>query len=111
MIASLAIGTALMWPSDMSGYQPIGFVCSAAGSLVVLMTFRAGLIGVLISNFCLGVWMNFPVTANSAAPHFGTGIVGIVIIGALAAYGAFTSARASSASVLRPDLAGQRALV
>ena len=95
MIASLALGTALMWPSDMSGYQAIGFACSAAGTLVVLMTFRAGLIGVLISNFCLGVWMNFPVTANSDAPHFGTGLVGIFIIGAIAAYGAFTSSRAA----------------
>jgi serine/threonine-protein kinase len=108
-IAMLAIGTALIWPSGMSGYQPIGLACSAAGALVTLMTLRAGLVGVLTLYFCLGVWLNFPVTANSDAPHFGTGIVGILIIGALAAYGAFTSARASSASVLRPDLAGQRA--
>ena len=94
-IAILAIGTALMWPSAMSGYQSIGLACSAAGTLVTLMTLRAGLVGVLTLNFCLGIWMNFPVTANSGAPHFGTGLVGILVIAALGTYGAFMTARAS----------------
>jgi hypothetical protein len=69
------------------------------------MTLRAGLVGVLALNFCLGIWMNFPVTASSDAPHFGTGLVGVFIIGALAAYGAFTS---SSALRRRPLSTGSR---
>ena len=105
MIALLAIATALMWPSGMSGYQPIGLACSAAGALVVLMTLRAGLVGVLTLFFCMGVWINFPVTANSDAPHFGIGLAGILIIASVGAYGAITSSRISS-SGLRPELAG-----
>ena len=57
-------------------YQAIGFACSAAGTVVTLITLRAGLVGVLV---------------------------------ALAAYGAFTSSRVSSASEARPNLVGQRA--
>ena len=77
----------------------------------MLMTLRSGLVGVLALNFCLGIWMNFPVTANSDAPHFGTGLVGVFIIGALAAYGAFTSSQPPLHPHLRPDLAEQRALM
>ena len=74
------------------------------------MTLRAGLVGVMVLYFCLGVWMNFPVTANTEAPHFSTGLLGVLIIAAMGTYGALTSSRASLASVSRPDLAGQRAL-
>jgi len=37
--------------------------------------------------------MNFPVTANVSAPHFGSGLVAVFAIAGLAAFGAWNAAR------------------
>jgi hypothetical protein len=50
-------------------------------------------VGVLAIGFCLQVWMNFPVTGNLGAPHFGIGLVGTLAIAALAIYGALAASR------------------
>lgn len=63
---------------------------------MALLTLRAGLVGVLTLYFCLGLWMNLPVTANPNAPHFGIGLAGVLMIVAVGPYGALTSSRVFS---------------
>jgi len=95
----------LAWPASLSGYHPIGLGCSLLGTVVVLWTMRAGLVGTLALIFCLTLWLNFPVTANADAPHFGIGLVAVLLIAALGTYGAIMSTRPSFAAVVRRDLA------
>jgi serine/threonine-protein kinase len=97
VIAMIPIGTMLGWPASLSGYDSIALACSAAGVVVGLWTLRAGLVGAVALFFCLNLWMDFPVTADVDAPHFGTGLVAVLIIAALGAYGAFMTSRASLA--------------
>jgi hypothetical protein len=54
---------------------------------------RFGLVGIVVFFLCFNLWLNFPVTAKLDAPYFGAGLVGVLAIAALAAYGAFTASR------------------
>jgi len=63
------------------------------GTLALVWALRVGLLAALALWSCVVLWMNFPVTARIDAPHFGIGLVAVLSIAALGAYGAFTAAR------------------
>jgi len=88
----LALSTLLLWPAQFSGFSAIGIACTVPGVIAMLWAVRIGLVCFLALWFCLGVWMNFPVTTRLDAPHFGIGLAGVLIIAGVAAYGAFTAA-------------------
>jgi serine/threonine-protein kinase len=92
---SVLLISVLTFPTGLAGFNPIGLGFAAAGAALIIVALRFGLLGVLALWFSLGLWMNFPVTARLDVPHFGTGLVAVLLIAALAAYGAFTAARAA----------------
>ena len=91
-VALLAV-TLLGWPVGMSGLTPISVGCSLAGALALVWSLRRGVVQLISLLFCATLWTSFPITANTDAPHFGTGLLAVVIIVGLAAWGGFTAAR------------------
>jgi serine/threonine-protein kinase len=80
-------------PVTQSQFSAVGIACGLGTALVYLSVLRFGLAGTLALLLCSSFWLNFPVTAKVDAPHFGAGLVGVLAIAALAAYGAFTASR------------------
>ena len=66
------------------------------------------MVGTLVLFFCLILSITFPVTANTA-PHFGAGLVAVLLIAGLATFGAVTASRGAFAAVSGSDLAAHRA--
>jgi serine/threonine-protein kinase len=96
----------LAWPAQLSGLSPFAIASTLLGTLALVWAFRFGLVGALALWFCLNLWMNFPVTANLDAPHFGIGLVAVLVIAGLGAYGALTAARPQRVvSATEPGLA------
>jgi hypothetical protein len=82
-----AFAAALGWPTSSSGPTAIAIGLSLAGGAVFLWALRFGFLGVLSLMFSLNLWSNFPVTGNMEAPFFETGLVAVLIMAGLAAYG------------------------
>jgi hypothetical protein len=80
-------------PVTQSQFSAVGIACGLGTALVYLSVLRFGLVGTLALLLCSSFWLNFPITAKLDAPHFGAGLVGVLAIAALAAYGAFTASR------------------
>jgi serine/threonine-protein kinase len=78
---------------EAANYSWISLACAVMTQTAFLLTLRFGLVSSLSCLLCAFLWMNFPVTANVGAPHFGTGLVGIFLIIGLAAFGAVHAAR------------------
>jgi predicted Ser/Thr protein kinase len=78
---------------EPSGYSAINLACSLVFVVTTVWGLRFGLVGTLSMWVCVMTYANLPITANVAVPHFGTGLVGIGTVAALATYGAFTAAR------------------
>jgi len=98
---TLAVSSLMVWPAQFSGFSAIGIACTVPGVIAMLWAVRFGLVCFLALWFCVGVWMNFPVTTRVDAPHFGIGLVGVLIIAAVAAYGAFTAALPRASAIPR----------
>jgi hypothetical protein len=88
LAALILLVTLLSRPTTLSNFSAIGIACSCAAALVMASTLRFGLLGMLAMWFCFDLWMEFPVSANVNAPYFGTGLIAIAAIAALALYGA-----------------------
>jgi serine/threonine-protein kinase len=101
--AALAVFAALLVAinpvAEASGYSAISIVCSVIFASVFMYALRFGLVGTLALWFSVFLWMNFPVTASVSAPHFGSGLVAVFAIAALAAFGAWNAARRTAATV------------
>jgi eukaryotic-like serine/threonine-protein kinase len=78
---------------EAANYSPISIACAVTSQTTFLLTLRFGLISTLSFLLSVFFWMNFPVTANLSAPHFGTGLLGVLSIAGLATFGAVTAAR------------------
>ncbi len=89
--AVLLIATLGGWPTAFSGMTPIAIALSIVGGTLFLWSLRYGLVTILVSWFCIGVWTNFPVTGNPDVPHFSTGLVAVLLIAGLGLYGALTA--------------------
>ncbi len=93
--AAVVIGTivtgVLAWPSTQSNFDPVAVACTLAGATALVWAVRFGLLGLLTIWTCVYVYQLFPLTARPAAPYFGTGLVGVLVIAALALYGAAIS--------------------
>jgi len=81
------------WPGPQSHYSGVGIACALAGAAAVVWATRFGLVGLAALWFSLNIWMNFPITASVDSPFFSTGLLGVLIIGGLALYGALTASR------------------
>lgn len=89
-VAITAVGA---WPANFADLSSIAIACTAVGALAILCTLRIGLVSLVVLWFCLGVWMDFPMTTRVEAPYFGAGLVGVLMIAGLAVYGAIVSTR------------------
>ena len=78
---------------EAADYSAISIACWLVAFLVGVWALRFGLVASLVLWFSLLMWMNFPVTADVAAPHFGTGIVAVVVIAGLGTFGAVNASR------------------
>jgi predicted Ser/Thr protein kinase len=90
---ALVVMTALAWPVAFGGVSLFTVLCGFAGTLTLLGVLRYGLLGTFTIAACMSVWVRFPITANVDAPYFGTSLLGVFLIAALAAFGAFTASR------------------
>jgi hypothetical protein len=93
LLVYVPLASLLLWPAQFSDLNPIAIACAFAGTLAFVWALRFGFVGMLALGYCLQLWMNFPITRNLDAPHFGIGLVGILAIAALASYGALTASR------------------
>jgi serine/threonine-protein kinase len=93
VVAFVPMVTLLAWPAQISMLHPAAVASAFMGAVVLVFTLRCGLVSTVVAGYCVNLWMNFPVTANIHAPHFGIGLVAVLSIAALGAYGAFTAAR------------------
>jgi serine/threonine-protein kinase len=67
-------------------------LCTVIGSAAGAWTiYRLGLVATLGACLSFAVANQFPITADIHAPHFGTGLVGVLLILALASWGAMTA--------------------
>jgi eukaryotic-like serine/threonine-protein kinase len=96
---TLVIMTGLAWPLAFGGVSTITVMCSMAGALTVLGTLRWGLLGLVTIATCMGMWVRFPITTNVNAPYFGTGLVGVLLIAGIGAFGAYTASRRSRITI------------
>jgi hypothetical protein len=80
-------------PVTLSHFSAIGIGCGVVIAVILVSALRFGLLGTLALLVCQTVWLNFPVTAKLNAPYFGIGLVGVLAIASLAAYGAFMASR------------------
>jgi hypothetical protein len=84
------------WPVAFGGLTPVAIACSLAGVIAIATlggVLRYGFTGFAVMVTCMGLWVRFPITANVNAPYFGTGLLAVLFIAALAAFGAFTASR------------------
>jgi predicted Ser/Thr protein kinase len=93
VLVAAATASMLAWPSTQSHFNPVSVACSIAGAGTLVWSLRYGLIGNVALWVCLCFWMNFPVTARMDTPYFGTGLVAMLLIVSLGAYGAITASR------------------
>jgi serine/threonine-protein kinase len=93
LLVFVAMMSLLPWPAQLSGLSPVAIVFAFLGTLGIVAAYRVGLVATVALLGCLFLWMNFPITARIDAPHFGIGLVAVLSIAALGAYGAFTAAR------------------
>jgi serine/threonine protein kinase len=91
MLATGLLISIVAWPAPLSHYSAIGVACALAGGAAVVWATRFGLVGLAALWFALNLWMNFPVTAAVVSPFFATGLVAVLLIAALALYGAVVS--------------------
>jgi serine/threonine-protein kinase len=78
---------------EAADYSVISIACWLVSFLSFVSALRFGLVGSLALWFSVTMWMNFPVTANVAAPHFGTGLVAVLVIAGLGTFGAVNASR------------------
>ena len=100
IIAYAAVLIAVNPAAEGAGYSAVSIACSLAVLLAWLWGLRFGLVGYLAMTFSLVVWMNLPITATVSAPHFGSGLIGVLTIAGLASYGAITAARRPSPALV-----------
>jgi len=93
LLASCLVIGLVAWPGPQSHYSGVGIACALAGAAAVVWATRFGLVGLAALWFSLNIWMNFPITASVDSPFFSTGLLGVLIIGGLALYGALTASR------------------
>lgn len=93
LLAFAAILAAGSPPVMQSRFSIIGIACGIVIAVVLVSVLRFGLVGTLALLLCSNIFINFPITAKLDAPHFGIGLVGVLAISGLAAYGAFTASR------------------
>jgi serine/threonine-protein kinase len=79
--------------AEAAGYSSISIVGSAITTLAFVCTLRFGLVGAFAQWFGILLWMDFPVTAKTDAPHFSSGLLAPAIITAVAAYAAAIASR------------------
>ena len=92
-VAIVAIWTLVSWTTTLSGYSPVGLLLAAAGGVCLLATLvRYGLLAMLAAGFTVMVYNAYPITANPAAPFFGTSLVALAFVAGAAFFGAFTAA-------------------
>jgi hypothetical protein len=94
LLAYVLLLSLLAWPAQLSALNPIAIASAFLGALLVVWSLRFGLVAFVTLWFSVHLWMNFPVTANVHAPHFGIGLVAVLLIAGLGASGAFTASRA-----------------
>ena len=78
---------------EAADYGAISIACWLVSFLSFVSALRFGLVGSLALWFSVMMWMNFPVTADVAAPHFGTGLVAVLVIAGLGTFGAVNASR------------------
>jgi hypothetical protein len=79
----------ISWPVVLSGYGWTGMVAGTAGATVITsVCMRTGLLAAAVAAVMMFLYSYFPMTADVSAPYFGTGLVGVLAVIALAGYGA-----------------------
>ena len=79
-------------PYHLGGYTAASIVTSVvAGAAWAWLFERVGIVASLAAYFAWHMLVMFPITSRIGSPYFGIGLVGLLAIVALAAYGAHTS--------------------
>ena len=82
----------ISWPVVISGYGWTEMVAGTAGAMVIISVYmRTGLLAAAVAAVMMFLYSFFPMTADVSAPYFGTGLVGVLAVSALAGYGAVTA--------------------
>jgi len=82
----------ISWPVVISGYGWTEMVAGTAGAMVIISVYmRIGLLAAAVAAVMMFLYSFFPMTADVSAPYFGTGLVGVLAVSALAGYGAVTA--------------------
>jgi len=76
--------------SFMAGYTPVPLLCAFLGAIAwTWAIYRLGFVASLAA--AAGTFGHFPITGNVSAPHFGTGLAGVLFIVVLAVSAALTA--------------------
>jgi hypothetical protein len=79
-------------PQHLGGVTATSIVCATVPTVTLLwLLSRHGIVATVCAAIPWNVYAGFPITGSVDSPYFGTGLVGVLLVGGLAAYGAATA--------------------